>query len=118
MNAVQFVFHVLSGVGVWNAETHAAMLEEAEKWLDGKEAIKKIIDSWWVKLILGVLAPLAKVKVTSIYNQIKDEDGDGDIDLYDILLHELRKRAAKRGDSGGEDIIKEYAARQEPEDME
>lgn len=99
MNAVQFLFFIIQNIGVWNQNTHAEMLAEAEKWYEQKQGLVKYASSWWAKLVFGVVAPIIQTRVTSWYEGIKDEDQDGDIDLIDIMLHLMKKRAAKRGEA-------------------
>ena len=97
MNPIQFVFYIIQDWLGTDPDQITAMLEKAENDFNAS-GVKKFLDRFpYVLFILPILAPILKIYFNKFMQKtIEDADGDGDEDLYDLLLQMVGKMAKKR----------------------
>lgn len=111
MTPISFVFFViqywLSGS---NPEQIQDILQKAETDYESSK-IKIFLDRFpYFLILLPILAPIGKIYFNKFMQKIvTDADGDGDEDLYDMLLMMVGKMAKKRPAS---ELAKQFQALQ------
>ena len=68
----------IGSIGRWNAEMNKGGKVNEEEY--------KLIESNLDKAISGALSGLVPASMTKLSGLIKDQDGDGDVDINDILI--------------------------------
>jgi len=101
MNIVQFLFHLISkfGLPMSTVEYESSVAQISGQWdelpAEGDgilPKLKRVFENPITKLILAGLAVWLGKVIADYLASVKDQDDDGDADLYDVLAKILAKR--------------------------